>query len=165
MTVWVFLLTASVARWLWPKSAKWCYRKLLDFAKSLFTNFQLKSAKSSEVLLKNLLFLTWLKVTYKVTQYINFSFCTHSQQAWAESAGLGQHTFRPTFFFQSTFWAMQLQLTLFFVWHTVLDNLFQMVACFYTVGDEQGSAINILDIASALQLSKSGLSNIKLCVT
>jgi len=58
MTVLVFLLTASVARWLWPKSAKWCYRKLLDFAKSLFTNFQLKSAKSSEVLLKNLLFLT-----------------------------------------------------------------------------------------------------------
>jgi len=40
-----------------------------------------------------------------------------------------------------------------------------MVACVYTVGDEQGSAINNLDIASALQLSKSGLCNIKLCVT
>jgi len=40
-----------------------------------------------------------------------------------------------------------------------------MVACFYTAGDEQGSAINNLDIASAPQLSKSGLCNIKLCVT
>jgi len=58
---------------------------------------------------------------------------------------------------------MQLQLTLFF--HTVLDDLFQMISCFYTVGDEQGSAINNLDIASALQFSKSGLCNIELRVT
>jgi len=34
-----------------------------------------------------------------------------------------------------------------------------MVACFYTV--EQCSAINYLSIASALQLSKSGLCNLK----
>jgi len=33
-------------------------QKLLDSAKSLVTNFQLKSAESSEILLKNLLFLT-----------------------------------------------------------------------------------------------------------
>ena len=37
-----------------------------------------------------------------------------------------------------------------------------MVACFYT--EEQCSAINKLSIASALQLSKSGLCNLKLCV-
>jgi len=38
-----------------------------------------------------------------------------------------------------------------------------MVACFYIM--EQCSAINNLSTASALQLSKSGLRNLKLCVT
>jgi len=38
-------------------------------------------------------------------QYINFSFCTRSQWAWAEDADLCHHTFRPTVFFQSTFGA------------------------------------------------------------
>jgi len=38
-------------------------QKLLDSANSLVTNFQLKSAKSSEILLKSLLFLRWLKET------------------------------------------------------------------------------------------------------
>jgi len=38
-----------------------------------------------------------------------------------------------------------------------------MAACFYAV--EQCSAINNLSIASALQLSKSGLCNLKLYVT
>jgi len=42
----------NVARWLWHKSAKWCHKKLLDSARSLVTNFQLKSAKSSEILFK-----------------------------------------------------------------------------------------------------------------
>jgi len=42
---------------------------------------------------------------YKVIQYINFSSCTRSEWAWAENPGLGQHTFRPTIFYQSTFWA------------------------------------------------------------
>jgi len=43
-----------------------------------------------------------------------------------------------------------------------LTDLFQMVACFSAV--EQCLAINNLSIASALQLSKSGLCNLKLCV-
>jgi len=43
-------------------------QKLLDSAKGLVTNSQLKSAKSSEILLKNLSFLTWLNETYKVIQ-------------------------------------------------------------------------------------------------
>jgi len=51
----------------------------------------------------------------------------------------------------------------FFVRHTVLHDLFQMIACFYTV--EQCSAIDNLSIASTLQLSMSRLSNSKLCVT
>jgi len=51
-----------------PKSAKWCHNKLLDSAKSLATNFQLKPDESSEILLINLLFLTYLKETYKVIQ-------------------------------------------------------------------------------------------------
>jgi len=38
-----------------------------------------------------------------------------------------------------------------------LDDLFQMVACFYTV--KQCSAINNVSIASALQFFKSGLRN------
>jgi len=41
--------------------------------------------------------------------------------------------------------------------------MIQIVTCFYTV--EQGSAINNLNIASALQLSKSDLCNLKFCVT
>jgi len=44
---------------------------LLDSAESLVTNFQLKSVKSSEVLLKNRSFLTW--ETYEIKQYTNFS--------------------------------------------------------------------------------------------
>ena len=50
------VLTASVARWLQPKSATLCHKKLLDSTQSLVTNFQVKSAKSSEILLKNLQF-------------------------------------------------------------------------------------------------------------
>ena len=46
----------SAVRWLSPKSAKRCHENLLDPAKNLLTNFQLKSAKSSEILPKNLLF-------------------------------------------------------------------------------------------------------------
>jgi len=38
-------------------------------------------------------------------QYINSSSCTCPQWAWAEDADLDQHTFRPTIFFQSRFWA------------------------------------------------------------
>jgi len=34
------------------RCAKWCHKKLLDSAKSLVTSFQLKSAESSEILLK-----------------------------------------------------------------------------------------------------------------
>jgi len=49
-----------------------------------------------------------------------------------------------------------------FLYGTVRDDIFQVVACFYTV--EQCSAMNNLSIASALQLSKSGLCNLKLCV-
>jgi len=68
------VLTASVARCLWHKSAKWCHRKLLDSAKSLVTNFQLKSAKSSEIPLKNMSFLRWLKETYEVMQHRSIEF-------------------------------------------------------------------------------------------
>jgi len=41
-------------------------QKLLHSAESLVTNFQLKSAKSGEILFKNMLFLRRLKETYKV---------------------------------------------------------------------------------------------------
>jgi len=47
-------------------------------------------------------------------QYINFSSYTRSQWAWAEDADLDHHIFRPTIFFQSTFWATSLQFTSFF---------------------------------------------------
>ena len=42
---------------------------MLDSAKGLVTSFQLKSAKCSEILLKNMQFLTCLNETYKVIQY------------------------------------------------------------------------------------------------
>ena len=71
MTVWVYP-TASVARWLQPKSAKRCHKKLLNSTQSLVTHFQLKSAKSSEILLKNLLFLRWFKIPIKL--HITFIF-------------------------------------------------------------------------------------------
>jgi len=58
-TTMCIVLTASVVRWLWPTSAEWCHENLLDSTKNLVTNFQLKSAKSSEILLKNLLVLRW----------------------------------------------------------------------------------------------------------
>jgi len=46
------LLTASVARCLQPNLLNGVTKKLLDSTQSLVTNFQLKSAKSSEILLK-----------------------------------------------------------------------------------------------------------------
>ena len=52
---------ASIARWFSPKPARSCHEKLLDPAKNHVTNFQLKSAKNSEILLKKLLFLRCLK--------------------------------------------------------------------------------------------------------
>jgi len=47
--------------------------------------------------------------------------------------GLKMPILTTTMFFQSTCWATELPLTSLFVWRTVLDDLFQMVACFYTV--------------------------------
>jgi len=45
-------------------------QKLLVSVKNLVTSFQIKSGKSSEVLLKHLLFLWWLKSTYNVTNQL-----------------------------------------------------------------------------------------------
>ena len=152
------MLITNVARWLWPKSAKWCHRKLLDSAKSLVTNFQLKSAKSSEILLKNMLFLRSLKETHEVMQHktISFSSCTRSQCARAENADLDHHTFRPNDFVSINILSNVTAAYLaFFVWHTGFDGLFQMTACFHTV--EKCSTINNLSIASALKLSKAGI--------
>jgi len=47
-----------------------------------------------------------------------------------------------------------------FVWHTVFDDLFQMVTCFYIV--EQGSAINNLSISSALYIREHAKSSLVL---
>jgi len=130
MTVWVYRANRQRCQMVVTWICHMLSQKLLHSAESLVTNFQLKSAKSGEILFKNVLFLRRLKETYKVIQCIHFSTCTRSQSAWVENADLDQHTLRPTTFFQSTFWATQLQLTSFFVWHTVLDDLFQIVACF-----------------------------------
>jgi len=46
----------NVAKWLSPKLAKSYHEKLLDPAKKHVTNFQLKSAKNNEILLKKLLY-------------------------------------------------------------------------------------------------------------
>jgi len=40
-----------------------------------------------------MLFLTWLKETYKVLQYINFSFCTHFQKSWAQRRNEEEHNY------------------------------------------------------------------------
>jgi len=129
-------------------------KELLDSAKSLVTKFQLKSVQSSEILLKNMLILRRLKETYAVIQHINFSSCTRSEWASAENAGLGQSTFLLVNIISNV-----TATYLVFAWHTVFDYIFQMVACFNAV--EQCSAINNLSIASALQLSKSGLCKLK----
>jgi len=56
------LLKLSVARSLSPKPAKRCYEKMLDPAKNHVTNFQLKSANNSEILLKNPAIFEVLKI-------------------------------------------------------------------------------------------------------
>jgi len=76
---------------------------------------------------------------------------------------LANTLFGPQFSFSQHFEQRNCSLLRFFVWHKARDDLFQMVACFYTV--EQCSAINNPSTASALQLSKSGLCNLKLSVT
>jgi len=70
-------------------------------------------------------------------------------------ACLATTRFGPQFAFSQRFEQRTWSLPHVFVWHTFLDNLFQMVACFNTV--EQCSAMNNLRTNSALQLSKSGL--------
>jgi len=106
------LLLASVARCLSHKTAKWCYKKLLDSAKNFVTNFPHKSAKSSEILPKSLLFMRWSKLTYKVT-YQFFVFYLHYHRTRTENVRVGHQTFRPTLSFPSTLWATQLQLASF----------------------------------------------------
>ena len=77
----------------------------------------------------------------------------------------------PTHFFAHNFLSVNILSNVvaayfvFFVWHTVLDDIFQIVACFLYCKLEQCSAINNLSIASALLLSKSDLCNLKFCVT
>ena len=75
---------------------------------------------------------------------------------------LANTLFGPQFSSSQHFEQRNCSLIRFFVWHTVLDDLFQIGACFHTV--EQWSAINNLSKASALQLSRSDLCNLKLCV-
>ena len=70
-------LPFNVARRLSPRLAKPCHEKLVDPAKNHVTNFQLKPAKKSEILLKKLLFLRCLKKLVKLC--INFWSCTHYQ--------------------------------------------------------------------------------------
>jgi len=55
------MLITSVARWLWARSSKWCRKKLLDFAESLVTNFQLKSPKSSKIMFKKSVIFKMIK--------------------------------------------------------------------------------------------------------
>jgi len=50
------LLTSSVSRWLSTKPARLYHEKLLDPAKNHVTNFQLKYAKNSEILIKAAIF-------------------------------------------------------------------------------------------------------------
>jgi len=52
-------------------------KKQLDPAKNLVTRFQLKSAESSEILPKNMLYLRWTKSTCKVAH--TFLSCIHFQ--------------------------------------------------------------------------------------
>jgi len=69
MTVWVYPADRRCCQVIVTLNLLNVVKTLLDSSESLVTKFQLKSAESSEILLKNLLFLTWLKETYKVMQY------------------------------------------------------------------------------------------------
>jgi len=126
-------------------------KKLLDPAKSLFTHFQLKSAKSSEILVKSLLFLRWLKESYTVKQYINFRLALALSEHGLKMPVLATRLFGSQYTFIQYFEQRNCSFPR-FARHTVLDDLFQMVACFYTV--EQCSAINNLSISSTLHLSE-----------
>jgi len=59
-------------------------RKLLDPAKNLVTKFQLKSAKYSEILIKKLLFLRYIKYTCKAM----YQFCSCAHYQWGQALGL-----------------------------------------------------------------------------
>jgi len=135
----------SVARWLSHESAKSCHKKLPDSVKNLVASFQLKSAKSNEILPKYLLFLRWSKSTYKVA-YQFFVLQLHYHWSRAENDRLGHHTFWPTIFFHGRFEQRKCSLPPVGTTHS-FNNLMQMAACVYTV--EQCKAINGLSIPSA----------------
>jgi len=84
-----------------------------------------------------MLFLRWLKETYKVIQYINFSSCTRFQWVWAKNAGLDQHTDHN--FISINGLSNITAAYLFFLYDTQFFTIsFIWLHVFYTV--EQGSA-------------------------
>ena len=137
-------------------------QKLLEeFTKSLATDFQLKSVKSSEILSK-ICFLNMIEKKPIKLYNLIFRFALAFSKHRLKMPVLALTLFGPQFSFSQQFEQRKCSL-LRFLYGTVLDDLFQIVACFYAV--EQCSAINSLSIASAQQRSKSDLCNLKLCVT
>jgi len=75
---------------------------LEEFTKSLATDFQLKSVKSSEILSKISVLNMIEKKPIKLCNLI-FRFALAFSKHRLKMPSLGPHTFRATIFFQSTF--------------------------------------------------------------
>ena len=107
-------------------------QKLLDeFTKSLATDFQLKSIQSSEILSK-ICFLNMIEKKPIKLYNLIFRFALAFSKHRLKMPVLALTLFGPQFSFSQQFEQRKCSL-LRFLYGTVLDDLFQIVACFYAV--------------------------------
>jgi len=109
-----------------------CHNKLLDSAKSLVTNFQLKFAKSSEILLKICYFYDDKLKPIKLYNILTFRLALTFNEHGLKMPVLANTLFGPQIYFSKHFEQRNCSI-LRFLYDTVLDDLFHMVACFHTV--------------------------------
>ena len=123
---------------------------MLDPAKNLVTSFQLKSARSSEILQKNSYFRS--DSNQLVKSHVNVLSCVHYHWTRVEYGRFGHHAFRPTIFpvdvLSNVTWHKCSLPYLLFACHTVLTIFSKWPHVFITYTVEQCSAINRLCIVS-----------------
>jgi len=138
-------------------------QKLLEFAKSLVTDFKVKSAKSSEILLKICYLIMIKKKPIKLYNLI-FRFALVLTKHGLKKPVLTNTLFCSQFSFRQHFEQPNCSLLRFFCMTHISGRSLSnscMLLCSRTMFSDKHN----LSISSAVQYFKSGLCNLKLCVT
>ena len=154
------MLTANVARWLWHKSAKWCRKNCQNLLKVLSQIFSWNLLKAVKLCLKYAIW-TWSKKPVKLYNLI-FPFALALNKHGLKMTVLANAHFGPQFWFCQHFDQRNYSLLCFFCmthssWRSLSNgcmSLYSRTMLSYKQSEH-----------SSLLLSKSGLCNLKLCVT